>query len=185
MIVILSGVSGSGKDTIRKILLENNANLISFPSYTTREQRKDEIDGVDYNFVNKETFVNMIEEGKFYEYSIHHENYYGTPKAIAEEELQNGKILLKDVDVNGTKQLKKIFPKGEIISIFLNIDKEEMIKRLKARGNLKNKHDLEIRLERYEYEISQIDFYDYVVDNYDVQQTVKKIEEIIETEQNK
>lgn len=181
MLVILSGVSGSGKDTIKEKLIKNNPNIITFPSITTREIRVNEIPGDKYIYVSKDEFMHMINNNELYEYSMHHNNYYGTSKKIFTDALKNNKILLKDIDVNGTVELKKVLKdEQKIISIFLNIDKSVMIDRLKKRGDLKDEEDLNKRVERYDYEILFLDQYDYVINNIDIDKTLSKIEEIIQ-----
>ena len=80
MLVILSGVSGAGKDTIKKELIKRMENVISLPSYTSREPRAGEEEGVQYHFITKEEFIGKIRNEEFYEYDIHHNNYYGTSK---------------------------------------------------------------------------------------------------------
>ena len=106
MLVILSGVAGAGKDTIRKELINRIEVASSIPSYTTREPRADDIPGVTYHFITKEEFEQKIEEGEFYEYDIHHDNYYGTSKKILNESAKNG-LVIKDIDVNRNGNLKK------------------------------------------------------------------------------
>ncbi len=183
MIVVLSGVSGSGKDTIKTKLIERNSDIVSIPSYTSRGIREFEIEGKEYYHVDKKTFENMIKDGKFYEYNIHHDNYYGTNKEILDNAISEGKIIVKDIDVNGTKALKDIF-KGnvKIITIFLYISKEEMEKRLRNREDNLNEEKLKLRISRYDYETEKSIEYDYVIDNNNVEETVKKIEEIIAKE---
>lgn len=182
MLILISGVSGSGKDTIIKRMLKKDLNLEYFPSFTTREKRPHEENGVDYYFVDEEKFKEMIEKSEFFEYSIHHNNYYGTARSVIEDSLKKGKRLIKDIDVNGATTLKNIFGPIEILTIYLDISKEEMKKRLLERGDLKCKEDLEKRMERYEYEESFIPQYDYVIKNYDIEQTVQNIYEILKEE---
>ena len=78
MLVILSGVSGAGKDTIKKELIKRMEDIISLPSFTSREPRPGEEEGVQYHFISKDEFKEKIKNGEFYEYDLHHENYYGT-----------------------------------------------------------------------------------------------------------
>ena len=80
MLVILSGVAGAGKDTIKKELIKRMDNVESLPSYTSRPPRPGDVEGQTYCFVSKEEFEKMIEENAFYEYDIHHNNYYGVPR---------------------------------------------------------------------------------------------------------
>ena len=108
MLVLLSGVSGAGKDTIKKELLKRMDNVVTMPSYTDRLPRPGETNGGVYNFVTTEEFEQKIKEGEFYEYSVHHEHYYGTSKKVLNEKIQEGKIIVKDIEVNGTENLLKL-----------------------------------------------------------------------------
>lgn len=108
MLVILSGVAGAGKDTVRKELMNRIEVASSIPSYTTREPRADDIPGVTYHFITKEEFEQKIEEGEFYEYDIHHDHYYGTSKKILDEKARNG-LVIKDIDVNRNRSFEGYF----------------------------------------------------------------------------
>ena len=99
---------GSGKDTIKKELLKRMSNVTTMPSYTDRLPRPGENDGEVYNFVTTEEFEQKIKEDEFYEYSVHHEHYYGTSKKILNEKIKDGKIIVKDIEVNGTENLLKL-----------------------------------------------------------------------------
>ena len=103
MLVLLSGVSGAGKDTIKKELLKRMDNATTMPSYTDREPREGEVDGEIYNFITTAEFEEKIKANEFYEYSAHHEHYYGTSKKILDEKVKSGKIIIKDIEVNGTE----------------------------------------------------------------------------------
>ena len=108
MLILLSGVSGSGKDTIKKELIKRMENVESLPSYTDRLPREGEVPGTVYNFVTTEQFEEMIKNDEFYEYNIHHEHYYGTSRKLMSEKIASGKIIVKDMDVNGTENLIKL-----------------------------------------------------------------------------
>ena len=82
MLVILSGVSGAGKDTVKKELMNKMEDVITLPSYTSREPRDGEQEGVEYHFISKDEFKDRIEKNEFYEYDVHHENYYGTSRRL-------------------------------------------------------------------------------------------------------
>ena len=179
MLVLISGVSGSGKDTIINKLIERDLDIKKFPSYTTRDKRNCEIDGVNYFFVSEEKFKKMIEDDCFYEYSVTHDHYYGTAKQVIEESLNKKENLIKDIDVNGAMSFKKILNSDDLLTIFLDIPKEEMEKRLKKRGDLKDEHDLKRRLERYDYEESFLPEYDYVIPNMCLDESVEKIYKIL------
>ena len=82
MLVLLSGVSGAGKDTIKNELIKRMDNVVSMPSYTDRQPREGEVNGQIYNFITTQEFEERIKNNEFYEYSVHHEHYYGTSKEI-------------------------------------------------------------------------------------------------------
>lgn len=183
MLVILSGVSGAGKDTIKKELIKRMEDVISLPSYTSRAPRKGEEEGVQYHFITKEDFEKRIKNNEFYEYDLHHNNYYGTSRKLMNEKIQSGKIIVKDIEVNGTENLVKILKDDtNLVTIFLKVEKEELRRRLIGRGDNLSEEELELRLGRLEYEESKIKLYDYVIKNDDFEKTVKIIQTIIESE---
>ena len=183
MLVILSGVSGAGKDTIKKELIKRMENVISLPSFTSREPRDGEEEGVQYHFITKEQFKEKIKNEEFYEYDLHHENYYGTSKKLMNEKIESGKIIVKDIEVNGTENLiKKLGNDTKLVTIFLKVDKEELKNRLINRGDNLSEVDMQLRLGRLEYEESKIGLYDYVIKNDDLEKTVQIIMTIIENE---
>jgi guanylate kinase len=108
MLVILSGVAGAGKDTIKKEIIKRMDNVKSIPSFTSRAPREGDVPGQTYIFLSKEEFEEKIRNNEVYEYDIHHNNYYGTSKKILNEESKNG-IIIKDIDVNRNRNLKKYF----------------------------------------------------------------------------
>jgi len=177
MIVIVSGSSGSGKNTVINRLLAEDDTLAFLTTVTTREMREGERQGIPYLFVSHEEFRAMIGRGEFLEYcEVHDGNLYGTNRRILEEKLALGKILIKDIDVDGTDALKKILP--EIITIYLSVDREVLRQRLIERGET----EIEKRLSRYDYEDARKAGYDYVIQNDDLETTVATIREIIKKE---
>lgn len=183
MLVILSGVSGAGKDTIKKELIKRMENVISLPSFTSRKPRAGEEEGVQYHFITKEEFKEKIKNGELYEYDIHHENYYGTSRKLMNEKIQSGKIIVKDIEVNGTENLiKTLKHETKLVTIFLKVDKEELKHRLINRGDDLSESEMELRLSRLQYEESKIPIYDYVIKNDDLEKTVQVITTIIENE---
>lgn len=185
MLVILSGVSGSGKDTIKKELIKRMENVESLASYTSRLPREGEIPGQTYNYVSKDEFEEMIKNGDFYEYDIHHDNYYGTSRKLLNEKISSGKIIVKDIDVNGTEHLKELLGKDtKIVTIFLRVPKEELKRRIQAREENPSPQDIILRLNRFDYEESKISLYDYVIKNNNLEKTVQIIMTIIKNEYN-
>lgn len=185
MLVILSGVAGAGKDTIKKELIKRMENVESMPSFTSRPMRNGDVEGKTYNFVSKEEFEAMIENNEFYEYDIHHNHYYGTSRRVLNEKMKNGKIIVKDIDVNGTQNLIEMLKNDtKIITIFLRVPKEELRRRLESRIDKPSPGEIILRLNRFDYEESKLALYDYVIKNNDLEKTVQIIMTIIENECN-
>ena len=185
MLVILSGVAGAGKDTITKELIKRMENVESLPSYTSRLPRPGDVQGETYNFVTKEEFEKMIENNEFYEYDIHHNNYYGTSRTLLNKKIKDGKIIVKDIDVNGTQNLIDLLGKDtKIITIFLRVPIDELKRRLEERIDKPNPEEIALRLSRFDYEESKISLYDYVLKNNDLEKTVQIIMSIINNEYN-
>lgn len=183
MLVILSGVSGAGKDTIKKELIKRMDNVISLPSFTSRKPREGEEEGVQYHFITKQEFEEKIKNNEFYEYDLHHENYYGTSRKLLNEKIASGKIIVKDIEVNGTENLIKLLKdETKLVTIFLRVEKEELRRRLIDRGDNLTEDEIELRLGRLDYEENKIRLYDYMIKNDDFEKTVQLIMTIIENE---
>lgn len=185
MLILLSGVSGAGKDTIKKELIKRIENVESLPSFTDRPQRPGDVPGVTYNFVTKEEFEKMIDNNELYEYNVHHEHYYGTSRKLMNEKIASGKIIVKDMDVNGTENLIDILREDtKVITIFLKVPKDVLRKRLEKRVDKMDPKQIQLRLNRFDYEESKIGLYDYVIKNNDLEKTIKIITAIINSEIN-
>ncbi len=183
MLVILSGVAGAGKDTIKKELIKRMENVESLPSYTSRPIREGDVEGGTYHFISREDFERMIENEEFYEYDIHHNQYYGTSRKLLNEKIKSGKIIVKDIDVNGTEHLKELLGNDtKVVTIFLRVPKEELKHRLENRIDKPSPQEIILRLNRFDYEESRIHLYDYVLKNNDLEKTVQIIMTIIENE---
>ncbi len=183
MLILLSGVSGAGKDTIKKELIKRMENVESLPSYTDRAPREGDIPGVIYNFVTTQEFEKMIKNNELYEYDVHHEHYYGTSRKLMNEKIKSGKIIIKDIDVNGTERLIDLLKKDtKVVTIFLRVPKEVLRKRLENRIDKPSEKDITLRLNRLDYEESKIGLYDYVLKNNDLEKTVDIIMTIIKHE---
>ena len=183
MLVILSGVSGAGKDTIKKELIKRMENVESLPSYTTRSMRPGDIDGETYKFITTEEFENMIKNNELYEYNVHHEHYYGTSRKLMNEKIKSGKIIVKDIDVNGVENLINLLKEDtKVVTIFLRVPKEILMKRLQNRVDKPDLKEITLRLNRFDYEESRIGMYDYVIKNNNLEKSVQIIQTIIENE---
>ena len=177
MLVILSGVAGAGKNTIQKELIKRMENVIAIPSYTDREVRPGDVPGETYNFVSTEEFERMIKAGELYEYDIHHNHYYGTSRKILNEKIKEGKIIVKDIEVNGVENLLRILKDDvKIVTIFLKVPKSALQKRLENRVDKPSLKEIQLRLNRIDYEESRIGMYDYVVKNNNLEKSLDIIQ---------
>ncbi len=176
--IVLSSPSGAGKTTITKKLSQKYPNIKVSISHTTRKPRSNEIDGVDYHFVNQEEFKKLIKKDNFYEYAKIFDNYYGTSKDSVIKLHKKDYDVVFDIDWQGTKQLSQ-FKELNLIKIFiLPPDKQELKKRLINR-NQDNNQTIEKRLKQYEKDIQHWFDYDYIVINSDLESCFSQIEKII------
>jgi guanylate kinase len=132
LLIVISGPSGAGKGTICKALSEDQDLWISV-SATTREPRSGEIDGVNYFFLNKQEFIDKINEDDFFEYAEVYGNYYGTPKWKTLEAIYSGKDVVLEIDIQGALKVKQQYPEGVFIFI-LPPSMEELKQRIINRG---------------------------------------------------
>jgi guanylate kinase len=182
-IIILSSPSAAGKSSIARELLRIDNNLKLSVSMTTRAPRSNEIDGTNYYFKSKEQFTGLIKQNVFLEYANIYNNYYGTPKKIVENLLNQGLDILFDIDWQGMNSIKKIIP--DIVTIFILPPTLDVLKqRIKARGQ-DNKESIDLRMSLAHNEMKYAQLYDYVVINDDFAKTVKNIHAIIIAERSK
>lgn len=163
-LIVISGASGVGKGTVLGIMMEKRKDLSFSVSATTRPPRPGEIDGVHYYFITREKFENMIAAGEFLEYDAHAANYYGTPRAQAEEKQSHGPVLL-DIEPKGAKQVKEKAPDAVLIFI-MPPSVQELERRLRGRGDT-SEEQIQMRMERATWEMEQRVWYDHVVVNDD------------------
>lgn len=173
---VISGASGVGKSTVLASVMEQRKDLSFSVSATTRDPRPGEKEGISYDYVSKETFLDMIEKDEFLEYDVHMDNYYGTPKAQLEEKLRRGHVLL-DIEPNGAFIVRKARPDAVLIFI-APPSLEELEKRLRSRGDTPE-DQIKLRLERAAWEMEQGKQYDYYVVNDQVETCAEKILKII------
>ena len=148
-------------------------------SCTTREPREGEVHGKHYFFLSKEEFFRRIEENDFLEYDEHFGNYYGTPKSFVEETLKTKSVIM-EIDVVGALNAKKFFPDCVLVMI-LPPSIEELKKRLVGRGS-ETAEEIENRLSRIQYEVSQRDKYDYIIVNDDLETAIAEVSRIFDGE---
>ncbi len=178
ILYVLSGPSGSGKTTLAKHLV-NTVHSVDFAiSYTTRKKRDGEEDGVDYKFVDENTFQQMINEEKFAEWAEVHGNLYGTPIKEIDKILDKGIDILLDIDVQGSSQIKEKY--NNSVHVFLVPPDLNTLRERLSNRNTENSSDLEKRLKRAVNEISRIRDYDYIIVSDDIEKSLNKLESIIE-----
>ena len=180
LLIVVSGPSGAGKDTICQKLIKENSNIWMSVSMTTRKPRPLEKDGVDYFFVSSEEFENKINDNTFLEYASYNDNYYGTPKDKVEEKLNEGKDVILVIDINGAINIKKIIPSALFIFI-MPPDMETLKNRLIGRKTESKDKVVQRFITAYN-EVNNYKKYNYVVVNDKVEDAVNKVKSIIQSE---
>lgn len=179
-VIVISAPSGSGKGSVISGLLEKDKNLWLSVSTTSRKPRENDIPGVTYNFVTKEEFEKLIQEGYFLEYTNYVGNYYGTPKNKILEKINAGIDVILEIEIEGATNIKKLIP--EAIFIFIMPPSlKTLVKRLKKRGTDSNDKIIE-RFHTAYKEINEVTKYNYVVINDDLKDAITKVEAIIKAE---
>ncbi|HEY9574174.1 MAG TPA: guanylate kinase [Lachnospiraceae bacterium] len=179
VLVVVSGFSGAGKGTVMKELLDNYSEYALSISHTTRNPREGEKDGVHYFFKSKEIFEAGIKEDKYLEYASYVDNYYGTPRDYVMQQLQDGKDVLLEIEVQGALQVKKRFP--EAILVFITPPSAEELKaRLVNRGT-ESSQVIASRLSRANEEAESMGEYDYILVNDQLEVCVEQLHQLIQS----
>ncbi len=177
VLFVVSAPSGAGKTSLCRELIDSFADLRQSVSFTTRQMRNGEQDGVDYHFVAPEAFQQMIDAQQLAEWAQVHGNMYGSSRTVLEEASQQGLDLLLDIDCQGAAQLKKNCRHGVFIFI-LPPDLAELERRLRGRGTDADEV-IGRRLNNAEQEISQASWYDYLIVNDDFQTALQQLSAIV------
>ncbi len=177
---LVAGPAGVGKTTLLKRLLQEESGLVKSVSVTTRPARAGEVDGTAYHFWDEARFLAAVERGEFLEHAVVHGNHYGTLRPFVEEKLAAGLDVVKDIDVQGVEQLRRIerFKYPHSVAIFVvPPSREELIKRLEGR-NSEDTRTLSVRLRAAEAEMTRIGEYEYVVVNDSLDGAVTRLKAI-------
>lgn len=183
ILLVISGFAGTGKGTLVHELLEKYDNYALSVSATTRAPRPGEIDGVHYFFKTKEEFEEMIRENRLIEYASYVENYYGTPKEYVQQQLENGKDVILEIEIQGALKIKEQFP--DTLLLFMVPPSASVLEeRLRGRGT-ETDEVVRKRLHRAVEESEFIEQYDYLIVNDDLETCVKETHEIIQSQHHR
>ena len=181
ILIVVSGFSGAGKGTLMKRLLEKYEETYALSvSATTRRSREGEVDGREYFFKTKEEFEKMIAKAELIEYARYVENYYGTPKTYVEEQLNAGKDVILEIEIQGALKVKKAFP--DTLLLFVVPPNAEELKRRLIRRGTESREVIESRLKRAVEESEGMEEYDYLIVNDDLEACVEQMHCIIRSQ---
>ncbi len=185
IMLILSSPSGAGKTTISNELINKESNLVKSISVTTRKPRPGEIDGKDYHFISEKEFFSLCNAGQMLEHAIVFNNHYGIPRELVENNLKNGVNVLFSIDWQGAASLTRVM-KEKVVSIFiLPPSIKELQFRLKKRNCKTPDDEIKNRLDQACFEMERCLYYDYVIINHSVDDSVQKIRQILYSEKMK
>jgi guanylate kinase len=177
-VVVLSGPSGVGKSTICREVLDRLGDVEFSVSVTTREKSESEVEGRDYRFVSKEQFQEYLADGLFLEHAEVFGNFYGTPRDQVDQAIEAGSTIILEIDVQGAKQAKQIYPEAVMIFI-LPPSKKDLAERLNGRGR-DGGELIEERLSGADTEIAAAwQYYEHMVINDKVEQAIEEVVAII------
>jgi len=183
ILIVISGFSGSGKSTIVKELTSRYQQYALSVSATTRSPRPGEKEGREYFFKSVKEFEQMIADGDFIEYARYVHNYYGTPKAYVEEQLALGRDVILEIEIQGTRKIKKLFPDAVLLFVTTK-DARTLKERLSNRGT-ETEEIIRQRLERAAKESEGIEEYDYLLVNDVLEDSIEQVHSIVENEHRK
>lgn len=183
LLVVVSGPAGVGKGTVVSLARAKNKDIVFSVSATSRHPRPGEKNGENYFFVSREKFQKMIQEGALLEWVEYCGNYYGTPKAYVEQELEKGNVVLLEIEIEGANNVKKHYP--DCISVFITPPSLEELRRRIVKRGTEPPEVIEQRMNRALKEMEQLDKYDYVIKNISAEEAAEQLLDIIEKERNR
>jgi guanylate kinase len=174
---VLAGPSGAGKGTLRERALSGIDSLAYSISCTTRKPRENEREGVDYRFITKEDFDDRAARGLFLEYACVHGNFYGTLREDVERELEAGRNVLLEIDVQGAEQVRRLVP--DCVMLFVAPPSPKILEgRLRTRGT-ESEDKIELRLENAKKEMARAAEYDHVIVNDDLERAAGELRGVV------
>ena len=183
LLLVVSGPSGTGKGTICKDIVSKHEDINLSISGTTRKPRVGEVEGKSYFFKTKEEFEAMVDRGEFLEYAMIYDNYYGTPKKAIFDELDMGRDVILEIEMQGAMQIKEVYPQAVFIFV-LPPSLQELRNRIVGRGT-ETDEQIEKRFNSAYDEIKLLGDYDYFIFNNIVEKSSEEILNILEVEKNK
>ena len=183
LLLVVSGPSGTGKGTICKDIVAQHEDINLSISATTRNPRVGEVEGKSYFFKTKEEFEAMVDRGEFLEHAMIYDNYYGTPKKAIFDELDMGRDVILEIEMQGAMQIKEVYPQAVFIFV-LPPSLQELRNRIVGRGT-ETEEQIEKRFNSAYDEIKLLGDYDYFIFNNIVEKSAEEILNILEVEKNK
>lgn len=183
LLLVVSGPSGTGKGTICKDIVAKHEDINLSISATTRNPRVGEVEGKSYFFKTKEEFEAMVDRGEFLEHAMIYDNYYGTPKKAIFDELDMGRDVILEIEMQGAMQIKEVYPQAVFIFV-LPPSLQELRNRIVGRGT-ETEEQIEKRFNSAYDEIKLLGDYDYFIFNNKVEKSSEEILNILEVEKNK
>ncbi len=183
ILVVVSGFSGVGKGTLMRCLTERYGYYALSISATTRAPRDNEEDGREYFFKTMEEFEQLIAQNRLIEYACYCGNYYGTPRDYVEDQMDQGRDVILEIELQGALKIKKEYPDALLLFI-MPPDAETLARRLKDRGT-ETQEVIRERLERAVEESDGVEEYDYMIINDDLEQSVEAVHNLIDSQHNK
>ena len=180
ILFIVSAPSGAGKTSLLRELLQRDTQLSLSVSHTTRAMRPGEQDGVDYHFVDKDAFMQLVGEGAFIEHAQVFDNFYGTSEMAVREQLESGRDVVVEIDWQGARQVRKRFP-GAVSIFIIPPSIQALRERLSGRGQ-DSEDVIERRMRDAQAELSHYGEYDYLVVNDDFQLALQQLGEVVAAE---